>query len=316
MLSTLALALLVAAPKLPSPAFVTIGDAELKGYQAVWALSDVHGSMSALTGLLSNAKLAAASGGSLKWNVAASKQLVIAVGDYMNGGPDSVAVVLALRDLQGQAKAAGSKLLVLLGNQEAELLSDPEKETTPEVLKSARPFASQLGLGDKVKPKELAKSAFGDYLRTLPAGAMVGRTLFIHSGDLDEKGPYKAAEKFAARDQDAYASLLGDGSLIGSHNWWKKADRFAKVKDRWAKVGVSALVIGHDPDALGAMGQAAQSRDGWLIKLDAGIKDGLSKGRIVRCPPAAISTGALLDGGKPVCTQLADKGSPAPLPLK
>jgi len=315
MLATLSLALLIAAPKLPSPAFVTIGDAELKGYQAVWALSDVHGSMSALTGLLSNAKLAVSSGGALKWN-GASKQLVIAVGDYMNGGPDSVAVVLALRDLQTQAKAAGSKLVVLLGNQEAELLSDPEKETTPEVLKSAKPFASQLGLGDKVKPKELAKSAFGDYLRTLPVGALVGRVMFIHSGDLDEKGPYKAAEKFAARDHDAYASLLGDGSLIGSHNWWKKADRLAKVKDRWAKVSVSALVIGHDPDALGALGLAAQSRDGWLIKLDAGIKDGLSKGRIVRCPPAAISSGALLEGGHSACTQLADKGSPALLPLK
>src|SRR5205823_3968614 len=156
---------------LPGPAFLTLSAAETKKYEAVWAFSDIHGSLAALKGLLTRAHLAKDAGGKLQWDPAAHKQLVIAVGDYLNGGPDSVGVVLALRDLQGQARRAGSRLVVLLGNQEAELLADPEKNTTPEVLKSAQPFAAALELGDHVKPKELAHSAFGDYLRTLPAAA-------------------------------------------------------------------------------------------------------------------------------------------------
>jgi hypothetical protein len=181
-------ALLVAAPSVPGPTFVTVSPAEVQKFDTVWAFSDIHGSLAALKNLLGRASLAkTGSDGKLSWDPKARRQLVVAVGDYLNGGPESVGVVFALRDLQAQARAAGSRLVVLLGNQEAEVLSDPEKNTTDEVLKSAKAFAAALGLGDKVKPKELSKSAFGDYLRTLPAAALVGSVVFVHSGDLDAR---------------------------------------------------------------------------------------------------------------------------------
>ena len=318
------LAVLAAAASLapfPSPAFVTVSPAELHGYDTVWAFSDIHGSLGAMRALLLKAGLAIPQGDHVAWAPRAKRQLVIAVGDYLNGGRESVGVVFQLRDLQKQAKAAGSRIIVLLGNQEAEVLSDPEKNVTPEVLKSAKAFAAQLGLGDKVKPKELVKSAFGDYLRTLPAGALVGSVLFVHSGDLDGKDDPKKAlkkigEKFAPRDEKAYESLLGDGSLVGSHNWWKKDKHRAEVQAGWAALGVTGLVIGHDPDALGAFGSAAQSRDGFLIKIDAGIKDGNSKGRLLKCAAAALAGPALLASGKPVCSQLNETGASSSLPLR
>src|SRR5262245_1942901 len=112
-----------------APAWVRIPTSELGKYQTLWAMSDIHGSLAILQNLFSRAGLITKSADGYAWSsgVSGRGHLVVPVGDYLNGGPDSVPVVLFLKQLQPQAIQANSRLVVLLGNQEVELLSDPEK---------------------------------------------------------------------------------------------------------------------------------------------------------------------------------------------
>ncbi|HYV65900.1 MAG TPA: metallophosphoesterase, partial [Myxococcales bacterium] len=90
-----------------SPAWVTISTEELReGYDTLWAVSDVHGRLDALERLLTASGLASRDGrGGLRWTPGRARQLLVVVGDSIDGGPDSVGVVLLFRDLQAQAAA-------------------------------------------------------------------------------------------------------------------------------------------------------------------------------------------------------------------
>src|SRR5262249_19796535 len=95
----------------PSGAWVEISRQELAaGFDTLWAVADMHGQRAALEMLLLASGLVVPSDGGarLRWNPAKSRQLFVAVGDYIDGGEDSVGTVLMLRDLQREAEAAGS----------------------------------------------------------------------------------------------------------------------------------------------------------------------------------------------------------------
>ena len=324
------------APSLPGAAWVNLSTRELReSYDVLWAVSDLHGGLAQLEDLLLAARLAMRPQGSrtLAWNASARRQLLVAAGDYINGGDSSVQVVLLLKDLQAQAARAGSRIVLLLGNNEAEFLSDPEKEATKELMKSAQAAAPRLKVGDKVKPKELHGSEFGQFLRKMSVGAVVGTWLFAHAGYIDvkvgDKGGAPELRRWAGKlseglrsgGEKAYQELLDEKSILAFHNWWRDEGKLAGMRKKLALLGLNGLVIGHDPDALGALGTLAQDRSGWLIKLDTGIKDGASRGRMLRCNVASITTaeGALRMAsapGKPSCQQLTPQGRLAPLTVR
>src|SRR6184192_2675249 len=113
-----------------STAWVSIPAAELRArYDTLWAFSDVHGRLEELERLLLATGLAERRGKRLAWNPARRRQLVIGVGDYIDGGPDSVGCVMLLADLQVEARAAESRVVVLLGNHEVAYLDHPLQPT-------------------------------------------------------------------------------------------------------------------------------------------------------------------------------------------
>src|SRR2546430_3737367 len=83
-------------PVPPSPAWVTISTEQLRAdFDTLWAVSDVHGQLEELDQLLVAANLATSKGeDQVVWNHARPRQLLVVVGDYIDGGPDSVGVVL------------------------------------------------------------------------------------------------------------------------------------------------------------------------------------------------------------------------------
>src|SRR5712691_5984945 len=109
----------------PSGAWIAISTEDLRAsFDTLWAVSDVHGRLAELEQLLVAANLAAWDGaGSLVWNPAQRRQLFVAVGDYIDGGPDGVGVVLLFDRLSIQAAAAGSRVVALLGNHDAAFLA-------------------------------------------------------------------------------------------------------------------------------------------------------------------------------------------------
>ena len=91
-------------------------------YTQVLALSDVHGMYGHLTTLLHAAKVINGNG---RWT--AGKTLLIVMGDSIDKGPESLAVLKLWMRLKDQAPGQGGQLIVLLGNHEAEFLKDPRR---------------------------------------------------------------------------------------------------------------------------------------------------------------------------------------------
>ena len=137
-----------AAPLPSSPAWVSISSEDLQqNYDTLWAVSDVHGRRKQLEKLLVAAGIAVRSGGEMGWKPAQGRQLFIVVGDCIRGGPDSRGVVLLLKKLQDEAAAAGSRVVVLLGNKEVEFLADPLRFREDEFSRLIRtmPVAAVVG---------------------------------------------------------------------------------------------------------------------------------------------------------------------------
>jgi Calcineurin-like phosphoesterase len=269
---------------LAAAAWVTVSTAELgQKYDTLWAVSDVHGHLEELDQLLLAAGLAVRDGsGEIAWNPARPRQLFVAVGDYIDGGRDSVGVVLRLRGLSAQAAAAGSRVVALLGNHEVAFLAQPESAER-RLLASAHRAAKELGLRSRPSGRELADSQLGDFLRSLPAVASIGTWLFAHSGWLSGPGP----------DLSTWQALLDRRSIVSCHDWWRGKQRRHVEKERLAELGLTGLVFGHDPDAFGFPGAIALDSGGRFIKLDTGMKNGHSRGMLLRCDVSKIPRQAM-----------------------
>ena len=315
-----------AAPKAPllvgpSPAWVTISTEELRGaFDTLWAVSDVHGRLRELDQLLLAANLVSRDAANqLVWNPSQRRQLLVVVGDYIDGGPESVGVVLRVRRLIPEAAAAGSRIVTLLGNHEAAFLADP-RSANRRLLSSARRASAELALPSRLTPEQLADSEFGTFLRSMPIAAFIGSWLFAHSGYLDAQDDPSALQAYFAAlatiwsrgGSERYRALVDPRSITSCHDWWKHRARRAGMRARLAKLGLNGLVFGHDPDALGARKVIAMNPDGWLIKLDTGLKTLESSGMLLKCDVGLLLRGAELAmsfEGKPSCQAMTPQGT-------
>jgi len=306
-----------AAVSLPqSPAFVTISPAELRErYDTVWAVSDIHGHLEELDALLVRAALVTrGSDGRLSWTEGKARQLLVVAGDLIDGGPDSVGVVLLFRSLQPQAAAAGSRLIVLLGNHEVDFMYNPRSASKELVSSAAR---AGIELRRKHRGDQLKEGELGQYLRELPLAATVGSWLFVHSGYMDVEDSDAALTDYLARiaaswtrgDADRYGPLSDPRSIVCYHNWWKSSHKRSLLQDHLERLGLEGLVFGHDPDALGAMGSIAIKRSGRLIKIDTGLKTHQSRGMLLRCE---VARGIGSDG----CRAMTPDGALHELPVR
>lgn len=309
----------------PSRACVKIPAAELAArYDTLFAVSDVHGRLEELEQLLVGSGLAVRRGPEVAWS--GGRALLVVAGDLIDGGPDSVGVVLLLERLQREAAAGDGRVVVLLGNHEAKLLARP-RSASPEVMASAARHRAELGLPRWFGPRALERTAFAGFLRELPVAAFIGSWLFAHAGYVDSEGGEPALrawfveldETLAPRDAGAFATLLDPRSIVEYHDWWTSEKHLAKMRRRLRDLGLNGLVFGHDPDALGARGTIAMNRDGWLIKLDAGLKSGPTRGMLLRCEVRDIVTSdelAMLRDGGPTCHVETPNGSARPLAVR
>jgi len=301
-----------ARPPEPSDAWVTISTEELRaGFDVLWAVSDVHGRLTELDRLLLAAQLATRdSANRVVWNPGQRRQLVVALGDYIDGGRESAGVVLRFAGLREQAAAAGSRLVALIGNHEAAFLADP---TTADRRLLSSAHRAELGLSKRATPEELSNSQFGRFLRSLPVAAFIGTWLFAHSGYLDAPDGFATlAAAWSRGGTERYRALLDPKSIVERHDWWKRRNARAREQALLAGLGLNGLVFGHDPDALGFPGRIAIDPDGWLIKLDTGLKTMRSHGMLLRCEVARIVQGsslAMTNAGVPTCQVFTPEGA-------
>jgi hypothetical protein len=267
------------------PATATTGTlVELEpGARVVFALSDVHGGYDRLAALLAAAGLARPappSAGAITWS--GGDAILVVAGDLIDKGPQPIEVIDALRALEASAVAAGGRVIVLLGNHEAEFFVNPTNAKADGSDGVDRELATL-----QIDPGVLAAGTEprGAWLLARPFGARIGRWFFAHGGSTRGRtvaaldGALRAA--LAAHPTFDADEIVGGDSILEARDWY--ADPAVTVANA-AALGVDHIVFGHDPNALGARGAIAVAQDTRLLRIDCGMSPTVndSEGRVLR----------------------------------
>jgi hypothetical protein len=272
----------------------------LNGATEIDALGDPHGDPDvtfrtlAAAGLISRTTPVAWTGGT---------KVLVLTGDVIDKGASALPTIDLFIALEPQARAAGGRVVVTLGNHEAEFLAAPTDAKTAV-------FQTELrGAGLDPAAVAAGSSPYGAWLRNLPVAALIDDWFFCHSGDNDGDSAAAVGKKFrdavegAAGYGDPY--LIGSGSILEANAWWLgKPSSAAAVDDNLAAVPAHHVVFGHDPGALQfpddpagdrAKGALVARYDGRLFAIDGGMSYavGYSNGallRVVRGATTAAST--------------------------
>jgi len=273
---------------------------ELETDHDIYALGDVHGDYDRLVQLLAAAKLIADEPGqpeAVRWR--AGQGVLVCTGDLIDKGDQSVRVLQLFRALQVEAARAGGRVLVTMGNHEAEFLARPTGN------KKAAEFVKDLR-AHGVEPKDVAAGTdalgLGAFLRGLPFAVRVNDWFFSHAGNTHGQTLARLKEELeqgvAARGFAA-AVLLDDNSLLEARlhpqPWWERDGEPAdagprRLRDQVRALGVKHLVLGHQADKVTfadgshrKAGQMFEKYDGLVFLIDVGMSRAVG-----------FSTGALL----------------------
>lgn len=254
------------------PAIVAIDDAD-----EIYAVSDPHGGYAALGTLLANNKLIAnfsddpARAAEATWT--GGSAILVVVGDLIDKGQDSLGVIDLLRGLQVSAASKGGRVIVTLGNHEAEFFANPRNRKATSTGEDRTGIDVELAARG-IDPLELASATDtggrGRWLMDLPLGVRIKKWLFAHGGNT-------GGDSLAALDKRLQSALTTNGfgamditgkdSILEAQEWYGSPS--SGTGRTYAKaLGVKHIVFGHDPGAFGDHGHIVASDDGSLIKLD------------------------------------------------
>jgi hypothetical protein len=256
------------AARAENPGVVVVPDPT--AYRQVVAISDVHGEFAHAETLLRAAGVLDAAD---HW--AAGRTLMVVTGDSMDKGPQSVEVLRLWMRLQPEAVAKGGRLIVLLGNHEAEFLADPtgDKKAKETFADADSLHVPEADLSDPAKP-------LGKFLRGLPLAARVGDWLFCHAGWVpNESWPAFVAQAKATLSAGTYGDplLAADDSILekksggGEKKWWRSPGEIRELERRLDADGLAGVVFGHQPGGLDIVDNVGETADGRIFKIDSGM---------------------------------------------
>jgi hypothetical protein len=257
----------------------------------IYALGDVHGDFDRLVTVLAAAKIIPGDVSrpeNAKW--LAGKAVLVCPGDSIDKWNQNLAVLQLFRTLQAEAEKEGGRVILTLGNHEAEFLSNPKGKKTAD-------FANELRARN-IDPEAVAAGTdaegIGAFLRSLPVAARVNDWFFAHAGPTHNRSLAQLSKDAeAAIEKDGWKApllLAEDGILearLHPHPWWEKpGEKPADSRDRlanWVKaLGCKHLVLGHQPGKVefadGAKRQPGElfvHFDGLVFLIDVGMSRGV-----------------------------------------
>lgn len=139
---------------------------------SLWVVGDVHGHYDRLRALLENGGLVDGSG---RWS--GGRSHLVLLGDLMDRGPYVTRTLWFVYRLQEEARRAGGRVHVVLGNHEVMVLTGDHRY----VSSRERLLAHRLGLeyGEMYHPR---RSVLGRWLAGRPLAIRVGGVLLAHGG--------------------------------------------------------------------------------------------------------------------------------------
>lgn len=254
----------------------------------VYAMGDVHGDRDTMVHLLTAAKLARADGDTIRWT--GGNSVLVCTGDLIDKFNHSMDVIATLRDLQKQAERAGGRVIVTMGNHEAEFLAGKTSEKegphlTDELRKAGIERSDVLAGRDR--------AGIGRFLIDLPIAARVNDFFFCHAGDthgmtfeqLDsELTKQITAEGFGARILSDPDSMLE--ARMHPAPWWERDAHNGSgeqlLRSDITALGAKHLVFGHQPGKVRFADGTKRKRDqlvqefnGLVFLIDVGMSRGV-----------------------------------------
>ncbi len=286
----------------------------------IFALGDIHGDYERMLALLTRANIVdpkildtkITRPQDARWT--GGSAVLVVTGDMIDKGPHPVNVLRFLAALRESAKKAGGRVVVTMGNHEAEFLTSPSET-------KAKDFISDLQENHIDQTGILGcMGDIGEFLCALPFGAKVGDWFFSHGGNtagrtlaqlsLDLKNAV-IAEGFGAKELANPNSLLearlGEGT-IWFHPPQGKTERDVLAANA-AALGVSHIAQGHQPSEVtfadGVKRNKGEMFQRWglLFLLDTGLSRGVdySQGALLEITLDAkghtTKTAAICPGG-------------------
>jgi hypothetical protein len=276
--------------------------ARLSGAKDIVALGDVHGDPDVTLRLLAAAGLVTKTAPTA-WSGGAT--ILVVTGDVIDKGDSALPVIELLRALEPEARAAGGRVVVTLGNHEAEFLAAPTDDKTSVFQAELRaagldPIAVAAGQGP-----------VGAWLHELPVAALVDDWFFCHSGDSEGRTSASIAKKFtnAVDGPAGYGDdfVVGMGSILEANAWWEQPSGAVATLDAYlAALPAKHIVFGHDPGELTfpddpkgtrARGELAARYAGRLFLIDVGASYavGASAGAVLHVSRGATSAADTAD---------------------
>lgn len=271
------------------------------GAGEIYVMGDLHGDIEATTRVLASAGLITTTA-PRQW--AGGSRVLVVTGDVIDKGSAATQVIDLMLSLEPEAEAAGGKLIVTLGNHEAQFVADPNSDKVTE-------FRDELQSTKGLDPKAVAagQTKYGEWLLTRPVAAQIDDWFFCHGGNT---GGLSAAQidqafrdRFTGRAVPDFGHpFLSDGdSLLEASAWWMSSDPVGVIDFNLAVLPASHLVFGHepgtvpfpdDPQGTRAEGEMATRYAGRIFMVDVGMSHavGYSSGallRIVRGPDSATA---------------------------
>jgi hypothetical protein len=248
------------------PAIVEVDDAD-----EIYALSDPHGGAKELAALLAANHLIAGT----DWK--GGTAILVVAGDLIDKGPDSLGVIDLLRALEPKAKAKGGRVIVTMGNHEAEFLADPQNKKATSTGDDAEGIDGQLA-AKKIAPADVARGADADgrgrWLIDLPLGVRIKKWFFAHGGNTNGDSIAALGKRLQSSiDKNGFGDkdITGKSSILEAQEWYGNQDKDNTGHAYADALGVKHIVFGHDPGAFGEHGHILASKDGSLVKLDVAM---------------------------------------------
>jgi hypothetical protein len=283
----------------------------------VYAVGDVHGDYERLVHLLANGQLIAEEPPKPKevtWT--GGKAVLICTGDLIDKGKHSLKVIALFRALQAAADRDGGRVIVTMGNHEAEFLAYGSQDD------KADRFLKELDESG-IDADEVAKGrdadGIGAWMRDLPLAARVGDWFFVHAGNPKALTVRQlAAELREGIDARGYRApdLLCDSSCLEARlhpqPWWEHdGDDEEKSREHLRQsveaLGCRHLVIGHQPGKVKVAGRKVRGKgevcqlfDGLIFLIDGGMSEAIdySQGTLLHIHHGGTRVTALDHDGK------------------
>jgi hypothetical protein len=270
------------------------GQVQFSGVERVIAFADVHGAQSELQTLLRETGVVDAQD---RW--AAGRTHVVSLGDLLDRGDASRQVMDLLMRLQGEARAAGGRLHVVLGNHEAmnvlgdlryvtrgEFAAYADVESATERAERRRQWESAQGpdsgaaFDQKFPPGYFGHRAafgpqgqYGQWLLSLPVAIAVNDTLFMHAGPSNVTHGMSLQElnlryRTALTDYLALAERLERARLLQAGDEFRARPKLARERLATATAAANATGAPADGGLTDAVQRFEKAADNPMLSAD------------------------------------------------